>query len=111
MEEGCAKSRVWPYTAKFKCECVWCTEQKGNRNATAIFGVDVSNIQVGGKHKAAISECEVSQNKFTGSKKGQFPETDDAVFTFFFQERCKAGINCSILFLQPIQLLYHSSKI
>jgi hypothetical protein len=37
-----------------------------------------------------IRGCEVSRRKFTGPKKGRFPETDDAVFTFF-QERRKTG--------------------
>jgi hypothetical protein len=48
-----------------------------------MFGVDESNIRLWQKHKAAISGCEASQRKFTGSKKGQFPEIDDAVFMFF----------------------------
>jgi hypothetical protein len=43
------------------------------------------------KHKASISGCEASRRKFTGPKKGRFPEIDDAVFTFF-QERCKTGL-------------------
>jgi hypothetical protein len=43
------------------------------------------------KHKAAISVCEASRRKFTGPKKGRFPETDDAVFTFI-HERCKTGL-------------------
>jgi hypothetical protein len=34
-------------------------------------------------NKAAISGCEASRRKFTGSKKGRFPEIVDAVFTFF----------------------------
>jgi hypothetical protein len=34
---------------------------------------------------------EASRKKFTGPKKGRFPEIDDAVFTFF-QERCKTGL-------------------
>jgi hypothetical protein len=38
-----------------------------------------------------ISGCEAPQRKFTGPKKGWFPEIDDAVFTFF-QERCKSGL-------------------
>jgi hypothetical protein len=43
------------------------------------------------KHKTAISRCEASQRKFTGPKKGRFPEIDNAVFTIF-QERCKTGL-------------------
>jgi hypothetical protein len=29
---------------KFKHEVIWCAEDKGNRRAAAIFGVDESNI-------------------------------------------------------------------
>jgi len=43
------------------------------------------------KHKAAISGCEVSRKKFTGPKKGRFPEIDDAVFKFFCERR-KTGL-------------------
>jgi hypothetical protein len=38
-----------------------------------------------------ISGCEVSRRKFSGPKKGRFPEIDGAVFTFF-QDRCKTGL-------------------
>jgi hypothetical protein len=38
-----------------------------------------------------ISGCEVSWRKFTGPKKGRFPEIDDVVFTCF-QERRKTGL-------------------
>jgi hypothetical protein len=55
------------------------------------FGVDENNIRLWRKHKTAISKCEASQRKFTGPKKGRFPEIDDAVFTFF-QERRKTGL-------------------
>ena len=50
------------------------------------------------KHKAAISGCEASRKKFTVPKKGQFPEIDDAVFTFF-HERRKTGlfVSCDLL--------------
>jgi hypothetical protein len=30
--------------AKFKCEVIRSAEEKGNRKATAVFGVDGSNI-------------------------------------------------------------------
>jgi transposase-like protein len=60
MEEGCQKSKRLSYTAKFKHEVIWCAEEKGNCKAAAIFGVDESNVQLWRKHKAAISECEVS---------------------------------------------------
>jgi hypothetical protein len=53
---------------------IWCAE-KGIRKSTEIFWVDES--------KAAISRCEASGRKFTGPKKGRFPEIDDAVFMFF----------------------------
>jgi hypothetical protein len=44
MEEGCQKSKRLSYMAKFKREVIWCTEEKGNCKATAIFGVDESNV-------------------------------------------------------------------
>jgi transposase-like protein len=44
MEEGCQKSKRLSYTAKFKHEVVRCTEEKGNRKAAAIFGIDESNV-------------------------------------------------------------------
>jgi hypothetical protein len=69
--------------AKFKHEVIQCAEEKGNRKAAAIFGVDESKFPLWRKHKAAISGCEASQRKFTGPKKGRFPEIDDAVFMFF----------------------------
>jgi hypothetical protein len=91
LEEGRQKSKRLSYTAKFKRELIWCAEEKGNCKATVIFGVDESNVWLWRKHKAAISGCEVSQRKFIGPKKRQFPEIDDAVFTFF-QERRKTGL-------------------
>ena len=45
----------------------------------------------GGNNKAAISGCEASRNKFSGPKKGRFPQVDDAVFKFF-RERRKTGL-------------------
>jgi len=77
--------------AKFKREVIRCTEDKGNRKAAAIFGVDESNVRLWRKHKAVISGCEAPRKKFTGPKKGRFPEIDDAVFTFF-HERCKTRL-------------------
>jgi hypothetical protein len=91
MEEGRLKSKQLSYTAKFKREVIWCTEENGNRKAAAIFGVDESNVRLWRKHKAAISGCEASRRKFTGPKKGRFPEIDDAVF-MFFEERRKTGL-------------------
>jgi hypothetical protein len=46
--------------AKFKSEVIRCAEEKGNRTAAVISGVDESNIQLWWKHKAAINGCEVS---------------------------------------------------
>jgi hypothetical protein len=69
MEEGCQKSKRLSYTVKFKCEVIRCTEEKGNRKAATIFGVDESNVQLWRKHKAVISGCEASQRKFTGPNK------------------------------------------
>jgi len=91
MEEGRQKSKRLSYTAKFKREVIQCAEDKGNRKATAIFGVDENNVRLWLKHKAAFSGCEASRKKFTGPKKGRFPETDDAFFTFF-QGRRKTGL-------------------
>ena len=44
MEEGRQKSKSLPYMAKFKREVIRCAEEKENRKATAIFGVDESNV-------------------------------------------------------------------
>jgi len=38
-----------------------------------------------------ISRCVASRRKFTGLKKGRFPEIYDTVF-MFFQDRCKTGL-------------------
>jgi transposase-like protein len=45
MEEGHQKSKSL-YTAKFKREVIRCAEEKGNRKAAAIFGVDESNVRL-----------------------------------------------------------------
>ena len=42
MEEGRQKSKRLSYMAKFKHEVIRCAEEKGNRKAAAIFGVDES---------------------------------------------------------------------
>jgi hypothetical protein len=47
MVEGRQKSKRLSYTAKFEREVIWCAEEKGNRKAAAIFGVDESNIRLG----------------------------------------------------------------
>jgi hypothetical protein len=91
MEEGRQKSKRPSYTAKFKREVIWYAEEKGNRKATVIFGVDESNVRLWRKYKTAISGFEALRREFTGPKKGQFPEIDDAVFTPF-QERRKTGL-------------------
>jgi len=83
MEVGCQKSKRLSYMAKFKHEVIRCAKEKGNRKATAIFGVGESNVRLWRKHKTAISGCEASQRNLSGLKKGWFPEIDDAVFTFF----------------------------
>jgi len=46
MEDGRQKSKRLSYMAKFKCEVIRCTEDKGNGKAAAIFGVDESNVQL-----------------------------------------------------------------
>jgi hypothetical protein len=94
MEKGCQKSKRLSYMAKFKHKVIQCAEEKGNRKDTAIFGADESNVRLWQKHKTAISKCEASRRKCTVPKKGQLPETDDAVFTFF-QERRKIGLSVS----------------
>jgi hypothetical protein len=43
IEEGCQKSKRLTYMAKFKHEVIWCTEDKRNHKAAAIFGFDESN--------------------------------------------------------------------
>jgi len=91
MEEGRQKSKRLSYTAKFKREVIRCTEEKVNHKAAAIFGVNESNVRLWRKHNAAIGGCEASQRKFSGPKKGRFPEIDDAGFKFF-QERRKTGM-------------------
>jgi transposase-like protein len=83
MEVGRQKSKRPSYTAKFKREVIQCAEDKGNRKAAAIFGVNESNVRLWWKHNAAISGREASRRKFSGPKKGRFPEIDDAVFNFF----------------------------
>jgi transposase-like protein len=46
MEVGCQKSNRLSYTAKFKHEVIGCAEEKGDRKAAAIFGVNESNIRL-----------------------------------------------------------------
>jgi transposase-like protein len=60
MEEGRHKSKRLSYTAKFKREVIWCAEEKGNRKAAAIFGVNENNVRLWRKHNAAISGRELS---------------------------------------------------
>jgi hypothetical protein len=92
MEEGRQKSKRLSYMAKFKREVIRCAEEKGNHKAAAIFVVNESNVQLRRKHNAAISRPEASRRKFTGPKKGRFPEVDDAVFAFFFKR--DARLDC-----------------
>ena len=84
MEEGRQISKRLSYTAKFKREVIRCAQDKGNRKAA---GVDESTVRLWRKHKAAIGGCEASRKKFTGPKKGRFPQIDDAVFKFFRERR------------------------
>jgi hypothetical protein len=60
MEEGFLMSKRLSYTSKFKPEVIWCAEEKVNRKATAVFGVDESNVRLWWKLKAVISGCEAS---------------------------------------------------
>jgi len=91
MEEGRQKSKRLSYMAKFKRKVIWCAQDKGNRKATAVFGVDESNVRPWQKHKAAISGCEASRKKVTGPKKGRFPEIDDASSHSFMRD---AKLDC-----------------
>jgi len=50
MEEGSQTSKRLSYTAKFKREVIRCAEDKGNRKAAVIFGVDESNVRLWRKH-------------------------------------------------------------
>jgi hypothetical protein len=88
MEERRQKSKRLSNMAKFKHEIIWCSEEKGNCKAAAVFGVE-SNFQLWRKQKVEISGCKGSWRKLSGPKKGQFLETVIAVFTFL-QERRKA---------------------
>ena len=72
MEEGRQRSKRLLYTAKFKREVIRCAEDKGNRKAAAIFGVDKSNVRLWRKHKAAISGCEASWKNSLDSRKDDF---------------------------------------
>ena len=49
MEVGHQKSKRLSYTAKFKREVIRCAEDKGNRKAAEIFGVDESNVRLAEK--------------------------------------------------------------
>ena len=104
MEEGLQKSKRLSYTAKFKHEVIRCAEDKGSRKAAAIFRVDESNVRLRWKHKAPISRFEASRKKFTVTKKGGFPEIDDAVFIYVL-ERCKTGlfVSCDLLHEEAIK--------
>jgi hypothetical protein len=92
------------HMANFKCEVVRWVEENENRKATAILGIDESNAQMWWKHKAVISECEASQKKFTGPKKGLFPETDDAIFTFFQETEDWKQLYCIILMTHTVAI-------
>jgi hypothetical protein len=73
-----------------------CAEDKGNRKAAAVFGVDESNVRLWRKHNAAISGREALRRKFTGPKKGQCPEVDDAVFALFFSRETQVWTVCEL---------------
>jgi transposase-like protein len=60
MEEERQKSKRQSYTAKFKREVIQCAEEKGNRKAAAVFGVNERNVRLWRKHNPAISRCEAS---------------------------------------------------
>jgi hypothetical protein len=64
MKKRHHKSKTLSYMTNFKCEVVWCTEEKENCRVSAIFAVDDSNIPLLPKHEVVIRECEASQMKF-----------------------------------------------
>jgi hypothetical protein len=47
MEDGCQKSKRLSYTAKFKCEIIWCAEEIGNRKTAAILGLMKATFDFG----------------------------------------------------------------
>jgi hypothetical protein len=51
------------------------------------------------KHEVVIRECEASQMKFIWPKKDELLKLMMQSPCFFFQERCKTGINWIVLFL------------
>jgi hypothetical protein len=98
MEEGRQKSIRLSYMAKFKREFIRCTEEKRNRKAAAIFGVNESNVRLWRKHNAAISGHEASRRKFTGPKKGRFPEVYDAAFAVLFKRDARLDCLCVMIY-------------
>jgi hypothetical protein len=58
-----------------------------------------------------ISKCDVLQKKFTGPKKGQFPEIDDAVLTFFFSGEAQEWNNCVVLMACTAALLFFQNPV
>jgi hypothetical protein len=60
MEEGCQKCKRLSYKAEFKLEVVWCAEKR-NCKATAIFGVEESNVQLWQKFKREVVSCTVEK--------------------------------------------------
>ena len=84
MEKRRPKSKRLSHTAKFKREVTQCAQENGNCKAAAIFGVDESNVRHGNTRQQSAGVRRHEGNS-------QFPEIDDAVFTFF-QERRKTGL-------------------
>jgi hypothetical protein len=84
MEERHLKSKRLSHTAKFKREVTRCAQENGNCKAAAIFGVDESNV-----HHGNTRQRSAGMRRHKGNS--QFPEIDDAVFTFF-QDRRKTGL-------------------
>jgi hypothetical protein len=65
-------SSVLSYTAQFRHEVVGCLEEKGNRKAAAVSGVDENGVRLRWKLKAVIIECEASRKKIRDPRKGDF---------------------------------------
>jgi hypothetical protein len=88
MEEGCQKSKRLSYTAKFKREVIRCAEEKGNRKAVAIFGVNECNVRLWWKHNSTISGVRRHEGNSLDQRKDNFLK----LMIQFFRERRKTGL-------------------
>jgi len=72
MEEGRQKSKRLSYTAKFKREVIRCAEDKGNRKAAAIFGVDESKLVCCGNTRQRSAGVRCHQRNSLDPRKDDF---------------------------------------